>query len=91
MVLIRLQVVSGAIRLVAGRWHEAPDVNLLVQGFSNRDGGRRALQRHPVQTLMDHYRRNEEVIGRVRFWVGVQAVVTFVGTALLIGALLALG
>ena len=40
---------------------------------------------------MDHYRRNEEVIGRVRFWVGVQAVVTFVGTALLIGAPLALG
>ena len=66
-------------------------VNLLVQGFSNRDGGHRALQRHLVQTLMDHYRRNEEVIGRVRFWVGVQAVVTFVGTALLIGALLALG
>lgn len=73
------------------RWHEAPDVNLLVQDFSNRDGGHRALQRHLVQTLMDHYSRNEEVVGRVRFWVGVQAIVTFVGTALLIGALLALG
>ena len=44
-----------------------------------------------MQTLMDHYLRNELLIRRVRLWVGTQAVLNFFGTALLIAGLLALG
>lgn len=95
--IIAIASVNGVIwylvHLLPNQWHEAPDVDLLVQNFSNRHNGYQALQRNLVETLMDHFHRNESLIRRVRIWIGVQAAVNmaFIYLAIVILATLGLG
>lgn len=68
------------------RWHDAPDIDRLRP---NDEHG--ALLNQLVGTLMIHYRRNEVAIRRLRFWLGLQAVITLAGICVLIAAVLVLG
>ncbi len=67
-------------------WYEGPDIDQLRP---NDEHG--ALLDHLVETLMIHYRLNEAAIRRLRGWLGLQALITFAGICVLIGAVLALG
>ena len=67
-------------------WHQGPDIARLRP---NDDYS--ALLDYLVETLMIHYRLNKTILRRLRFWLGLQAVITFVGICVLIGAVLALG
>ena len=73
------------------KWHEGPDIDELARDFPNRNYGHQALVVHLVETLKDHRRLNEKRIVRLNFWIGIQAGTTFVGTCVLVGAILALG
>lgn len=68
------------------RWHDGPDIDRLRP---NDEHG--ALLDQLVGTLMIHYRRNEVAIRRLRFWLGLQAVITLAGICVLIAAVLVLG
>ena len=67
-------------------WHEGPDIARLKP---NDDYS--VLLDYLVETLMIHYRLNKAILRRLRFWLGLQAVITFGGLCVLIGAILALG
>ena len=67
-------------------WHEGPDIARLRP---NDDYS--VLLDYLVETLMIHYRLNKAILRRLRFWLGLQAVITFGGICVLIGAILALG
>ena len=90
-------VISLAVALASGLcwyviqarpmgWHQGPDIARLRP---NDDYS--VLLGYLVETLMIHYRLNKATIRRLRFWLGLQAVITFVGICVLIGAVLALG
>ncbi len=66
-------------------WHDGPDIDRLRP---NDDHG--VVLDHLVDTLMIHYRRNEATIRRLRFWLGLQAVITLAGICVLIAAVLLL-
>ena len=67
-------------------WHEGPDIARLRP---NDDYS--VLLDYLVETMMIHYRLNKAILRRLRFWLGLQAVITFGGICVLIGAILALG
>ena len=67
------------------RWYEGPDIGRLRLNDEHA-----ALLSHLTETLLPHYRLNEAILRRLRFWLGIQAVITFVGACLLIAAVLAL-
>lgn len=67
-------------------WHEGPDVGRLRPNDEHA-----ALLSYLAETLLLHHRLNEDTLRRLRFWLGIQAVITLGGTCLLIAAVLALG
>lgn len=67
-------------------WHQGPDIARLRP---NDDYS--SVLDYLVETLMIHYRLNQVTIRRLRFWLGLQAFITFAGICVLIGAVLALG
>lgn len=77
LVVLLNGIVWYALQVLPTQWHEAPDVDLLVRQFSNRYHGDRALQKHLVETMVDHYRRNERLVRRANRWVGFQAASNF--------------
>ena len=74
------------------QWYEGPKINLLVGAFADRrHNGYPALLDNLIETVSYHYDRNEQVVRRVRLWVGFQSAMTLVATCILIGAVLKVG
>lgn len=66
-------------------WHQGPDITRLRRNSDYND-----MLDYLAETLMIHYRLNKVTIRRLRFWLGLQAIITFLGTCALIGAVLLL-
>ena len=71
-------------------WQEGPDVQELKPILSHADAYAELLDRL-TDINTDHYELNEAIIGRLKAWVGIQAIVAFSCIGALIAAAFTLG